>query len=1076
MSRKSELDLARISEQLEDAWLGIDRYGNELFNPLEDIPTYFHDEPQLYILWLLSNPDYFALFCKYILNIELFPFQCVVLNELWIRKFPILIGSRGFSKSFQLALYSILRLCFMPGRKIVITGAGFRQSKIIFEYMEKIWYNAPLLRDLVGNSNTDRNGPSHGNDMWRFVINESQAIAIPVGNGEKIRGQRANDILVDEFAVGDPNVFEHVTSGFALVAQDPLSNVKLLAKQAKAKELKIVLDDALDDSYKANQIILSGTAYYSFNHFYKYWRRNQAIVNSRGDKKRLAEIGIVDDSLDWRDYSVIRCPYDMLPKGYMEEAIVSRSRASMHEALFMMELEACLKSGTKIITDCGLKNIENIQIGDMVLTHNGRFRPVCKLMKRFHHGNIINIKTFGYGESVFITEEHPVLIGDDFIEAKDINDTVELINLKELNGKTEIISNLFTTNYKERRGYIFPASSASKWTNDQVNLVLKSNMSTLELSKIIGCTPTQIYNIKYMGNRPKPKNAIPSTIKLDYDFGIIVGYYASEGSVTKDKCSVSFSLDGHVDTQLEYFITELCSSIKRSLKIDAKISTKKIDNVASVYIHSRVFGDLISSICPGNCYNKMVLPEILYSNEEFLRGFIVGYWNGDGHQSDNRNWVVSSSASCSLSSQVKLALSYFGLSSSFLIKPKGTTIINGKEHKTTEVYLVKLGGSNARKFKNVFYNKNLDSNNNNLSSITNIGDRTQLKLINKTIEKYSDYVYNFEVADDNSYSLLNMTVHNCFSDDSNGFFKRSVIEKCVDDYKVMFEGNPSKQYVIAVDPAAESDNFCIVVLEADKTYRKIVYCWTTTRKLYKEEKKRGIAKEDDFYEYAARKILSLVNKFHTIGIAIDSQGGGNAIIDRLHTKSILQPGEAPLWKFINKEKPTDDDAEDGRHIIEAINFADAEWTSAANHGMKLDLETRALLFPKFDSLVFAELDLSDDRGLSSSDIIEESILEIEELKNELSSIIMTQTPTGRDKWDTPDRKISGAKKGTMRKDRYSALVMGNALAKKLVEDKRGPEYGGIGGFAGGVKKDDNPGVLYTGGRLAKKLNDLYKDF
>ena len=36
------------------------------------------------------------------------------------------------------------------------------------------------------------------------------------------------------------------------------------------------------------------------------------------------------------------------------------------------------------------------------------------------------------------------------------------------------------------------------------------------------------------------------------------------------------------------------------------------------------------------------------------------------------------------------------------------------------------------------------------------------------------------------------------------------------------------------------------------------------------------------------------------------------------------------------------------------------------------------------------------------DTLEECVLDIEELKDELSMIQMTQTPSGRDKWDTPE--------------------------------------------------------------------------
>ena len=162
MSKKSEAELARQAELIEDAWLGLDKTSDEIFNPLENVPDGFHDEPHKYILWLMSQPVYFSLFCKYVLKVELYPFQLMIIRELWNRKFPILIGTRGMSKTFQLAIYSLLRMIFMPGRKIVLTGAVFRQSKLIFEYMERIWNNSPILRDLYGDSRA--NGPHHEND------------------------------------------------------------------------------------------------------------------------------------------------------------------------------------------------------------------------------------------------------------------------------------------------------------------------------------------------------------------------------------------------------------------------------------------------------------------------------------------------------------------------------------------------------------------------------------------------------------------------------------------------------------------------------------------------------------------------------------------------------------------------------------------------------------------------------------------------------------------------------------------------------------------------------------------------
>jgi len=143
--------------------------------------------------------------------------------------------SNGFisHNSYLLGLYGLLRIVFMPGRKVIACGAGFRQSKIIFEYAEKFWKNAPILRDMINDPHAE---PIHGNDMWRFNINDGHLIALPVGTGEKIRGQRAHDLLIDEMKSINVQIFEEVLGPFASVPSDPVHIAQRKASQEKSNK------------------------------------------------------------------------------------------------------------------------------------------------------------------------------------------------------------------------------------------------------------------------------------------------------------------------------------------------------------------------------------------------------------------------------------------------------------------------------------------------------------------------------------------------------------------------------------------------------------------------------------------------------------------------------------------------------------------------------------------------------------------------------------------------------------------------------------------------------------------------
>ena len=129
--------LIKDPQLFQDAWLNIDVNESDLISPFS-VQTE-HDFPTK-LTWIMTNPEYFCFICKHMLNVEILPVQALMLREMWSRKFPMLVASRGFGKSYMLSLYAILRALLMPGRKIVVVGAAFRQSKVIFEYMDTTLY------------------------------------------------------------------------------------------------------------------------------------------------------------------------------------------------------------------------------------------------------------------------------------------------------------------------------------------------------------------------------------------------------------------------------------------------------------------------------------------------------------------------------------------------------------------------------------------------------------------------------------------------------------------------------------------------------------------------------------------------------------------------------------------------------------------------------------------------------------------------------------------------------------------------------------------------------------------------
>jgi hypothetical protein len=232
---------------------------------------------------------------------------------------------------------------------------------------------------------------------------------------------------------------------------------------------------------------------------------------------------------------------------------------------------------------------------------------------------------------------------------------------------------------------------------------------------------------------------------------------------------------------------------------------------------------------------------------------------------------------------------------------------------------------------------------------------------------------------------------------------------------------------------------------------------------------KGISKEKDFYSYCCRKIRNLTKAFPNMQrIALDSQGGGVAIEEGLQDPNRLESHEIPIYRTIDTTKKRDTDDKNGEHILQMINFADANWVAEANHGLRKDMEDKVLLFPYFDPISITLAEEEDiaagrkDNSVNLYDTLEDCVMDIEELKDELASIVHTQTSSGRDRWDTPENRDNEGKKVSSRKDRYSALLMANMIGRMFQRIETQEEYKHSGGFASSVSSSKQEGPMYIG--------------
>lgn len=87
-----------------------------------------------------------------------------------------------------LGLYCIFESLFSENNRIVIVSNSFRESKNLFSTMEEFTYKSDFLKNLTRVSREP--------DKFLAKIGSSSITALPIGDGDRIRGQRPHILMI----------------------------------------------------------------------------------------------------------------------------------------------------------------------------------------------------------------------------------------------------------------------------------------------------------------------------------------------------------------------------------------------------------------------------------------------------------------------------------------------------------------------------------------------------------------------------------------------------------------------------------------------------------------------------------------------------------------------------------------------------------------------------------------------------------------------------------------------------------------------------------------------------------------
>ena len=374
--------------------------------------------------------------------------------------------------------------------------------------------------------------------------------------------------------------------------------------------------------------------------------------------------------------------------------------------------------------DRGYIGIADIRVGDHVWTQQGRWRRVYRLNRRLYTGEVFKFRVNGLPLPLELTADHPMWA-------------------KVFNGSRKYEAMAIKARRYFKNAEVFEKESAD-WTN-------ASDLSA--------------------GDRffYKPVTRYTDYGKIaDESLAAIMGYYLAEGSfrgvpnsekvgTTIFTCNMNDSLLRRLPSLIELMYPDITVSIvpKRNCAV-----------AVDILVHSTVFSEFLSKFVGRGCRHKLIPPEIFNADRDVKLAFIGAWLDGDG-------WIDKkgghfSTANVKLALQGRDLLISIGIPTSIYkidhAKCKTSGYKNSGMEYTLNIAHLDLWNLSGVSFKVADYPTPTQNHKRKKPAAMRFcSDGTYAYRISTIQSRHviDAPTYNFEVEEDESYSLGGFISHNC---------------------------------------------------------------------------------------------------------------------------------------------------------------------------------------------------------------------------------------------------------------------------------------------------------------------------
>ncbi|HET8910661.1 MAG TPA: ribonucleotide reductase N-terminal alpha domain-containing protein, partial [Ktedonobacteraceae bacterium] len=423
----------------------------------------------------------------------------------------------------------------------------------------------------------------------------------------------------------------------------------------------------------------------------------------------------------------------------------------------------CMPPDQEVLTADGYKPISEIKIGDQVVTHRNRLRPVLHKFERETEETlyIIRPKKIGY-DDLRLTGDHKVyIIRSEWVNKHKSRDGLKLQHQPDWIPAKDI----------KPGDYVAVAHNGEEHSPNPISLQDYIPHYETKDGKLFKSTVRGDHGyVSDWGTHYK----INDQLTLDGDLCYLFGRWLGDGCVTHRSgtdipsgIKIVFGLDEQADIQ------KIAQIIEAKFGIEPSIKLSSTERWYDLWVNSMPVGEFFKAFFGCYSHSKRIHDQLMHLPNELTLDLLHGLFSADGYVSSNKLGIVLSNRSlCIQVHQLLLRLGYV-----FSIRE------NTHRLGRTPAYRIQASANECAPLFERFFGVQAPEHDVDLKYYFEYENLKWVRINEIAVEDYVGDVLDIEVEEDHSFVSAGVVVSNCYVIPSPDDSRQGIL----DNLKVMTE-------------------------------------------------------------------------------------------------------------------------------------------------------------------------------------------------------------------------------------------------------------------------------------------------